>query len=193
MFEPNEAFSIDIRQPALGFDERPAIAELDQILTHPDGYKHSYILELRKSHHSWGADAATAQIAAYIAKTALDATAGALATAAIVAFFRKVKALAGSMEDGFPDNPPTRDEMYERARNKISSVMDAPPAPWDGSPDPVVCVAEDWTPLTGPWSFVFQDATYRYVVNVALDEDLPLTTHLRRERLDGGTDEVPLR
>lgn len=101
---PDEVFAISISGPSVPdggtWREEPYLALLDPV-TYGEGAEHRepYNLEVRKTHFSWGADGAGAEILIYIANQAAGGAIGAATMAALKVAFDKLGAMATHVDD----------------------------------------------------------------------------------------------
>lgn len=168
---PDEVWEYALLEPPTGWSERPLLAEFEQTLRDAPGGPYEFGINTSRSVYSWGADAATLTVAAYVVARALDALVSLSVEGGVRAL---VKSLARSRTP--EPHVPDREEMLGTAQWRVADGFDV-------DYDALQLVAEEQRPGEGAWEFTFHDAGSRYVVEMGAVEGIPTSSRVRREDL----------
>lgn len=177
--EPDEVFEIVVEGPVIAkgepWSEAPYLKALDPITFHDGQARRAYVLDVRKSHYSWGVDGAGASIVIAIAGLAASGIVGNAAWDALVAGFKVI----GSMGRDADHRSMERDEAVQRARWRVATAYDTVTVA------DLQHVGESHDREHDRWTIELQtqDGT-RFSVVLGLIDGLPYTSRISRRAPD---------
>jgi hypothetical protein len=169
---------LEVSDPAIAqgqaWSEVPYLEALDPVSLEGSGPAHKpYVLDVKKTHFSWGADGAGASIVLAVANAAVNGVIGAATWSALVAAFRSLNQLSSYDTDV----PFERDEAIARARWRIQAAYDGANA------DDLRLTGETHDIEHERWTLEFVtpgEPRTRYTVELGVIEGLPATTRISR-------------